>query len=319
MSNTKEMVIIIYTGKVIERDIYNHSSDDGKVKIVNKYKDDILEVNIYEFKKDITGFFRAPKKENSVKTYYILEGELYNYDTGRFYSKGDMIILDYNSEPFNIYPKTDVKILVNATYDNSYEKSNQYFKELNETLEKIHAKDDYTSHHSHRVYEFVRMLALELGYKGQKLRNILHAAKYHDVGKIFIDDAILNKPSSLTEKEFEVMKTHVVKGEDFIVSCFGKPVFDIACQHHERIDGSGYPYGLTDKEISEEGKIIAICDSYDAMTTDRVYKKGKSKQEAIDELKELKGTKYDPELVDLFVHKVLTKPLKKTGKMGQNS
>ncbi|WP_350344614.1 HD domain-containing phosphohydrolase [Proteinivorax tanatarense] len=103
------------------------------------------------------------------------------------------------------------------------------------------------------------------------------------------------------------MKGHVVQAKSFIVSCFGKPVFDIACQHHERIDGSGYPYGLTDREISQEGKIIAICDSYDAMTTDRIYKKGKSKKEAIDELKELRGVKYDSCLVDLFIDKVLIK------------
>ncbi|WP_350344613.1 HD domain-containing protein [Proteinivorax tanatarense] len=189
---------MVYNGKVIERDIYNHSSDNGKIKLINKYKNDIMETNVYFFRKGNSGFFRIPtENENSVKTYYILEGELYNFDTGRYYSKGDMIILDYNSEPFNIYPKTDVKVLVHAIYDNSYEKSNQYFKELNETLDKIQAKDDYTSHHCDRVYKLARMLALELGYTGQKLRNILHAAKYHDVGKIYIDDAILNKHSSL--------------------------------------------------------------------------------------------------------------------------
>ena len=309
----------MYKGKIIEKDIYNHASvaQNGRAEFINKYKNDIFEVNMYIMKENNNFFFDPPQDHRSVKTYYIIEGEILNYDTEHVYSSGDMIVLDSKSEPFNFHVNTLLKVLVQSVYDNSYEKSNTTFHKINETLKKIQGKDAYTSEHSDRVYKLTRMVAVELNYTGKKLRNILHAAKYHDVGKICIDDAILNKPLLLSNDEFEIMKTHVVKGKDLIMACFNEEVFKIASQHHERIDGSGYPLGITGDQISEEGKIIAICDSFDAMTTDRIYKKGKTLEEAAKELRELRGTKYDSHLVDLFLENVLPDSARKLSKEKQ--
>ncbi len=300
---------MLYNGKIIHKDIYNHSSvsQNKRAEIFNKYKDDTIEINIYTMQKGHNFFFSPPQDKRSVKSYYILEGELKCYDTERNYSVGDIIVLDAKNEPFNFFTNTSLKILVQSVYDNSYEKSNRNFRDINDTLQKIQQKDAYTSLHSERVYEFTKMLAVELNYTGQRLRNILYAARYHDIGKIYIDDNILNKPSTLTYEEFEIMKSHVVEGKELVISCFGKDVYDIVKQHHERLDGSGYPSGLTKEEISTEGKIIAICDSFDAMTTDRVYKRGKSISEAKRELRELKDVKYESYLVDIFIDDVLPK------------
>lgn len=301
---------MIYKGKIIEKGVYcKEQGANAACDILNKYKDGTIEINIYVMREGHSFYFRPPLDEKSIKTYYILEGQLYNYDTERHYSNGDIVVLDYQSEPFNFDVEKTIRVLVQSTHDNSYETSSRFFALINDTLAKVNLKDSYTSEHSKRVYILTRLMAVELNYAGQKLLNILHAAKYHDVGKIYIEDSILNKPSSLTQEEFEIMKSHVINGKELIEAGFNLETYTIVSQHHERIDGSGYPLGLKGEEISEEGRIIAICDSFDAMTTDRVYKKGKTIEEAIIELKELSGLKYDVKLVDIFIDKVLPKYL----------
>lgn len=298
-----------YMGNIIDKDIYNHSSKtpNKTAEIINKFKNEIFEINIYILYPNENFNLRPPKDSKAVKSYYILEGSIYNYDTKKSYSEGDIIVLEANSDPFNIQSISTVKILVQSVYDNSYEESNLTFKTINETLFKIQEKDSYTSEHCHRVYELVRIMALETNYTGHKLRNILYAAKYHDVGKIYIEDSILNKPSMLSHEEFEIMKDHVIKSKDLMISSFNETAYLITSQHHERIDGSGYPLGLCGNQILEESMILAICDSFDAMVTDRVYKKGKSFSDAILELKGLSGIKYDKYLIELFINKVLQK------------
>lgn len=278
---------------------------NGQLKITNKLKKEDLEINIYEMSKGNHYFFLPPKEKNSIETYYILDGEIFNYDTGKSYSVGDIIYLDNKKEPFNLYVKSDLRVLGQSLHENSFSRSYQLFSNIDGIMNKIYKKDDYTGKHSQKVFQYTKLLAVKLQYSGERLRNILDAAKYHDVGKIYIEDYILKKPTLLTDQEFMIMKTHVVKGRELILSCFNEEVFHIISQHHERIDGSGYPNGLTEKEIREEAKIIAICDSFEAMTSDRVYKKGNSFETAAVELKKLSGIKYDSRLVNVFVNEVL--------------
>lgn len=115
-------------------------------------------------------------------------------------------------------------------------------------------------------------MGLALGYSGNRMLHLLLAAQYHDIGKINIPDDILNKPGRLTDHEFSIMKGHVVEGKDLIIENFNEDVYQIIVQHHERIDGSGYPLGLKGSRICQEAKILAICDSYDAMISQRIYK-----------------------------------------------
>ena len=162
-------------------------------------------------------------------------------------------------------------------------------------------KDEYTGKHSSDVYILVLKFALRRGIKGNMLFNLIRAARYHDVGKVFIADEILNKPGPLTSEEFDIMKTHVLKGKEMICEVINSDVFDIVVAHHERLDGSGYPYGLKDDEIQENSMILSICDTYDAMRSNRIYKKGKTKLEAIAELKSISGIKFKKTLLDEFI------------------
>ena len=143
-------------------------------------------------------------------------------------------------------------------------------------------------------------MALKLGYHSQALYNINKAARFHDVGKIYIDDQILNKPAHLTDVEYEAIKKHATLGESLILTTFSDEVFKIVAQHHERLNGSGYPLGLTGDAICEAAKILAICDCYDAMTSDRVYSLAKTHEEAILELEMCSGSLYEPWLVEVF-------------------
>jgi HD-GYP domain-containing protein (c-di-GMP phosphodiesterase class II) len=144
-----------------------------------------------------------------------------------------------------------------------------------------------------------------MGYKAKALNDITKAAYYHDLGKIHIADDILNKPSKLNIDEYEEIKKHVEASKDEIIKHFNPHVFEIIYQHHERYDGSGYPNGLVGNDILEEARILAICDSYDAMITNRIYKKGKSPEIALLELRELSGILYDPEIVAAFTTMIL--------------
>jgi len=144
-------------------------------------------------------------------------------------------------------------------------------------------------------------MAARLRFSGNRLFNLTFATRYHDLGKIHIEDELLNKPDKLTTEEYSRMKEHVLLGKEMILHDFNEEIFRIIVQHHERMNGSGYPYGLSGDEISEDGRLIAICDSYDAMVTDRVYKRGKTPEEALQELRDLSGTLFDSRLVEEFI------------------
>ena len=140
-------------------------------------------------------------------------------------------------------------------------------------------------------------------------RNVVLAAPLHDIGKIKIPDVVLNKPARLTEQEYEVIKKHSVYGADIVRKTiysienkdYADVAYNIAKYHHERWDGTGYPERLKGEEIPLEARIMALADVYDALISDRVYKKAYSKEKAIEIIKEGRGTQFDPLLVDLFI------------------
>ncbi len=268
----------------------------------SKFKDDSLEINIVEtYPSDTapTSHLRVPTDPKAKKTYFVISGKLECVATGCKFEQGDILVLTYESEPVSVRVLEPTKILVQSYYDNTFLDSVKQNESINNALMEVQLKDSYTYFHCMEVGRYVEAIAIKLGYTGRRLRDISWAAKYHDVGKIAIDSSILNKPGKLTDVEWDIMKGHVVLGEGYIVEAFGKSVYDLSSSHHERVDGSGYPRGLVGDEICEEARIIAICDSYEAMTSDRVYKKGKSMEEAFEELKALSKIKYDQRLVDI--------------------
>ncbi len=171
----------------------------------------------------------------------------------------------------------------------------------------IDLKDAYIGGHSEEKARYSYEIAKELGMSEVAAENVKMATLLHDVGKIGIPEEILLKPGGLTNEEFEIIKKHPLISTDILKSiAFPKEVICAIRHHHERLDGKGYPDGLTKDEIVQEALVIEIVDAYGAMTKDRPYRKALSKEEAVKELKDGAGTQFDPEVVDAFI-KVLEK------------
>ncbi|HLS52640.1 MAG TPA: HD-GYP domain-containing protein, partial [Tissierellaceae bacterium] len=172
-----------------------------------------------------------------------------------------------------------------------------------ETLGKIiEAKDPYTSGHANRVKKYSIMLAEAYGLDYDRIQNIKRAAVLHDIGKIAINDNILHKSTKLTQSEFAHIMKHPTVGADIISEMdFLKDVADIIRYHHERYDGTGYPEGIGGDEVPLEAYILAIADAYDAMTTDRPYRKALERKEALKEIGKNAGSQFHPSLAEKFI------------------
>ena len=166
----------------------------------------------------------------------------------------------------------------------------------------MYARSQETEEHGERLARFTKAIGEKLGLKRERLDNLELLCVLHDIGKIGIDDRILNKPGKLSADEWELMKKHTEIGYRIAKS---SPEFEhiadfILC-HHERWDGTGYPRALKGTEIPIESRIVAIADAYDAMTHNRVYHKAKSFDAAMDEIKRCTGTQFDPDIARLFI------------------
>ena len=165
-------------------------------------------------------------------------------------------------------------------------------------------KDNETGLHVIRMSNYARILGVAAGMHEAQADDLLHAAPMHDVGKIGIPDNILQKPGALDKDEWKVMQSHATIGGDIIGKHQGGMLamaHDVALTHHEKWDGSGYPNGLAARDIPLVGRIVAIADVFDALTSARPYKAAWPVEQAVDYLKQQRGQHFDPELVDLFL------------------
>ena len=162
----------------------------------------------------------------------------------------------------------------------------------------IDGKDPYTRGHSERVSRFSMAIAQRLGLSDEEIEKIRISALLHDVGKIAIDDHILKKPAALTDEEYEIMKKHPQKGYKIMSQIPAmKEFLPGMYMHHEMVNGKGYPQGLKGDEIPMMGKIVAVADTFDAMTTDRPYQKAMQFDDALARIESFVGTRYDPAVV----------------------
>ena len=164
--------------------------------------------------------------------------------------------------------------------------------------------DSDTGEHIHRMSSICGHLARLRGMPAEQAETVRLASQLHDVGKVAIPPEILNKPGHLTAEEFEIVKQHTVRGHEMLVDSSSELVRAgavIALTHHERFDGNGYPQGLIGLEIPLEGRIAAIADVYDALTTDRVYRSALPIASAVKMMEEQRGRHFDPELLDQFL------------------
>jgi putative nucleotidyltransferase with HDIG domain len=169
-------------------------------------------------------------------------------------------------------------------------------------LTKIREKDDYLLEHSLNVAILLANFANYLGMSEDEVQDLSYAGFLHDLGKIKIPDEILHKPGRLTDSEMEVMKGHVKHGVDYLKSTeIAPPLIQAISEHHERLDGLGYPAGTKGDDISQAGRMLAIADMYDALTADRVYKSGMSSQRAFSILMSDAPARLDQSLVQQFI------------------
>ncbi|MBQ8923551.1 MAG: HD-GYP domain-containing protein [Lachnospiraceae bacterium] len=171
------------------------------------------------------------------------------------------------------------------------------FSEISES------KSKSTGEHIKRVAEYMRILGKASGFDDEYVEMLATASMMHDIGKLMISEEILDKPEKLTDEEYQIMKNHVLYGEALLEKCPGE-LMHIACilakEHHERWDGSGY-LGMKGEEIAYISRLMAVCDVFDALTSERYYKKGWTDEDTYDEIVRLSGKHFDPKVVKLFI------------------
>jgi len=202
---------------------------------------------------------------------------------------------------FVIFMITSVQI---KKYKERHERDNEIINESIETFTGfIDAKDPYTNGHSKRVAIYTKQIAQEMGYSGEELDRIYYVALLHDCGKIGVPDSILGKPGKLTTEEFEIIKSHTVRGGEILSSFKSlRNAGEGALYHHERYDGKGYPEGKAGEDIPLIARIICVADSFDAMNTDRVYRKKLPKETIIEEFEKNRGLQFDPKIADIMLN-----------------
>lgn len=207
--------------------------------------------------------------------------------------------------------------LATRLYDKITRENNEYMQMLDEKnmeIQKmslqtittiantIDAKDEYTRGHSRRVSEYSAAIAEKLGMSPEEVSNIRWVALLHDIGKIGVPDAVLNKPGRLTNEEYQMMKQHTVIGGEILKDIGMLKGIDVGARyHHERYDGKGYPDGISGEDIPYIARIIAVADAYDAMTSNRVYRKHLDDNKVMNELKAGIGTQFDPEAAGALI------------------
>lgn len=234
--------------------------------------------------------------EDTLEFFYILDGEVENRANHELLKKGDYFYMKALQETMSFEARCDV-LLLYVSSQPLFHYLSDVIKEMNEIVRKVEDKDIYTRNHGSRVQNLGVKIARKLALPPEKIDTIAYAGMFHDIGKIHVPDAILLKPGRLTPEETEYIKRHPVDGRKMVQGTQLESLGDIIAQHHERLDGSGYPYGLVGDRILFEARIVAVADVYDAMTTDRPYKKGLEAAEALDELKKNAGSSYDADVV----------------------
>jgi putative nucleotidyltransferase with HDIG domain len=173
----------------------------------------------------------------------------------------------------------------------------------------VDAKDHYTQGHSQAVSRLATQIARQLGLSDPVIEEISLGGILHDIGKIGVPEAILNKPSRLTPEEYEVMKTHCSRGAEILEPLKVKaiePIRRMVRNHHEMVDGTGYPDHLKGENIPLGARIITVADCFDTMVSERAYQPGRSMAEAIEELHRCSGTQFDPTIVEAFFQSLET-------------
>lgn len=196
--------------------------------------------------------------------------------------------------------------LLERTVSRQTQKLKQTFlSAIDSLVNTLEARDVYTYNHSKRVRSYALRLARALGYGARTRKQLSVAAKLHDIGKVGLPEAVLNKPAALTSQEFALVREHPVLGEKILEPIIRDPAVLLAIRgHHERFDGKGYPHQLRGEEIPILARVLAVADCYDALTSNRAYRHALTPAAALDVLIQEAGTHFDPQLIPPFVQMI---------------
>jgi len=213
-----------------------------------------------------------------------------------------LIVVTYKTSPWNVFLVTILLILANTSVNSYFQLRKQARRTFEKVLNLLEKRDPYTHKHSESVGGLTRKIAEELKIYPEQKKNIVSAARVHDIGKLGIPDSILLKEDGLTEDEWEVMEEHPVLGADILSELkIYKDSVDVVRYEHERWDGSGYPEGLEGEEIPLGSRIVAVADVWNALRTKRPYRGPMAEDEAKEVIKEMSGEKLDPQVVDALL------------------
>jgi len=215
---------------------------------------------------------------------------------------------DYIVKPFDLhYVETSVMGKISHALDRAQEKLRESYERLQKNFDAViktlarvvETRDPYTSGHQERVAKLSEAIAGKMGLSAEQIGIIRMAALIHDLGKIYVPAEILTKPSKLSNFEFELIKSHPLVAHDILKGIeFPHPIADYIVQHHERLNGSGYPNGLSDGNIHLEARIIAVADTIEAMASHRPYRPAIGLDKALEEISVNRGILYDPDVVN---------------------
>lgn len=257
---------------------YKKEFSSNKVEALALYNNEQFSFEYYHLFKEHSLHINLDGEEEIKLLYFLLKGKC------EFYLDNERIVLEpfelleiNTTSGFNIYALEEISLLYISLSDS---KINLKKDELSKQIERLENKDDYLKGHNYRVSKYALIILEEMGLK-LNTDNLNYAASYHDIGKIKISPDIVHKESSLTPKEFEVMKMHPIYSYEIIKPILGEDIAYIAKCHHEKLDGSGYPLHLKGDAIPIEAQIIAVADIFDALTTKRTYRDAYSFNDAI--------------------------------------
>lgn len=257
---------------------YKKEFSSNKVEALALYNNEQFSFEYYHLFKEHSLHINLDGEEEIKLLYFLLKGKC------EFYLDNERIVLEpfelleiNTTSGFNIYALEEISLLYISLSDS---KINLKTDELSKQIERLENKDDYLKGHNYRVSKYALIILEEMGLK-LNTDNLNYAASYHDIGKIKISPDIIHKESSLTPKEFEVMKMHPIYSYEIIKPILGEDIAYIAKCHHEKLDGSGYPLHLKGDAIPIEAQIIAVADIFDALTTKRTYRDAYSFNDAI--------------------------------------
>lgn len=205
--------------------------------------------------------------------------------------------------------KNDESAYPAGAFDISELLEKAHFETIMAFSEALEARDQYTAGHSRRVMEYSKSIGQRMKLDKHDIEDLKRSALLHDIGKIGIPDIILHKQTKLSDEEYAVIKAHPEIGADIIRHMKSlKHLVPAVYHHHERFDGEGYPQGIKDKEIPLHARIIAVADTFDAMTSSRPYRKALSFRMALSELENSKKAQFDPGIADIFIEILLESP-----------